>query len=138
MQFARSSTVAVLEVLAALSLVAIVLLMRKPAWLRVSSRHVAQRRQLRITGLYRMMLQTAAGKGFPKSPTATPVEFSGIITGEWAAAGIMVAGVTDLYCRGRFSGQALTAEEISQAEHHIRSLQQLARSPFAVFDNLRT
>jgi len=127
-QFASSSAVGVLEMLAALSLLAIVLWVRKPTWSKVSSRHLAQRRQLRITGLYRMMLQTAAGKGFSKSPTATPVEFCGIITREWAAAGTMVAGVTDLYCRGRFGGMPLTAEEISKAEHSIRSLQQLARA----------
>lgn len=130
-QFARSATAGlsgVLGVLAVLGVLTLVVLVQKQMWPTNSPQHLAQQRQLQITRLYRTMLQTVAKTGLTKSPAATPAEFAGLVVRQWTAAGAMVIGVTDLYCRGRFSGMSLTAEELSRAEHQVRSLQQLSRT----------
>ncbi|HEY6085261.1 MAG TPA: DUF3488 and transglutaminase-like domain-containing protein [Nitrospira sp.] len=107
-------------------LLGLAVLARRTMWLMIS-RQKAQRRQVHITRLYQSMLRAAARQGLVKSPSTTPTEFARLVAGKWTAGAAIVAGLTELYCRGRFSAVALTTEELARAEHEIRSLEQLSR-----------
>jgi hypothetical protein len=117
-----------IAVLAGSGLLTLILIVQKVRWFATASRHTERRRQLRITGLYKSMLQTLAGRGLAKSPSATATEFARMVAAEWETAGAVVAVLTNLYCRARFGSAALTSEEMAEAERHLRTLQQLSRT----------
>ncbi|HEU4686271.1 MAG TPA: DUF3488 and transglutaminase-like domain-containing protein [Nitrospira sp.] len=87
----------------------------------------AHRHQVRIASFYRRMVKVLAAKGFNKPPSLTPSEFCRTVQKEWSEAGRMISVLTDLYHRGRFGGQALTADELSEAERLLRELSRAAR-----------
>ena len=84
--------------------------------------------QIAILQLYHRMLRTLERQGVSKLPAATAGEFARLVEQEWKAAGPMVAGVTALYCQGRFSRIPLTSEELSRAAEQVGHLQSLRRT----------
>jgi len=96
-------------------------------WDRLPSHRPLIRKQQHIAQLYRKMLDVMARQGVIKRPTETPMEFLQLVRAEWSEAVTMVEELTALYTRGRFSGSALTHEEIALAGKQIRSLQQMRR-----------
>jgi len=130
-QSAHTATAGVMvaaAISAGIGVLALAVLMWKNVWLKSSPLRLAQRQQLRITRLYRHMLQATARNGLVKSPAVTPTEFARLVAKKWAAAETAVVEVTELYCRGRFSGMSLTAGELARAEHQIRALRQLSQT----------
>jgi len=109
--------------------VALVLIVIKRAWWdALPSQRPIIRKQQHIAQLYRRMLHVMARQGMIKHPASTPMEFLQLVRTEWSEAGSVVAELTALYCRGRFSGSMLTHEEIALAAKQIQSLQQLSRA----------
>ena len=84
------------------------------------------RRQLAIVRLYGRMVQTVSKHGVTKSPATTPHEFVKQVEHEWTIASPLVAGITALYYRGRFSKTPLTAEDLAQAAEQVGRLQTLS------------
>ncbi|HLZ34967.1 MAG TPA: DUF3488 and transglutaminase-like domain-containing protein [Nitrospira sp.] len=107
----------------------LILLVRKRWQYGFRSSRPTVRTQQQIAHLYRTMLDIAARKGVVSRPSTTPMEFVQMVGREWAEAQSMVAGVTALYCQGRFSGSTLSREELARAVEQIGTLQQLARAP---------
>ena len=81
--------------------------------------------QLAIVQLYARMLRTVERHGVRKLPAATASEFLRLVEREWQAAAPMVADVTALYQRGRFSRIPLTPGELSHAAEQVGRLQSL-------------
>lgn len=79
-------------------------------------------RQATAVRLYSRMLQLLAGRGIVKAPGTTAIEFAGRVTRDWAAAGLYVAPLTELYCRVRFGQAPLPLEELQQAEALLNGL----------------
>jgi protein-glutamine gamma-glutamyltransferase len=95
---------------------------------RIISDRPMLRKQHHIAQLYRKMLEVLARQGLVKRSSATPAEFVQLVSSQWSEAGSLVAGLTALYCRGRFSASALTREELSHAVERLSSLQKLTRA----------
>ncbi len=91
-----------------------------------SNRPAARAQQ--IVHLYRRMQDIAARQGIVTGPSTTPMEFVKLVGREWTEAGSTVASVTALYCRGRFSGAALSREELAGALEQVGALQHLTRA----------
>ncbi len=117
-----------LAVLPGAGLALLILLIRKRWWHRLSSRRPAVRTQQQVAQLYRNMVDVAARQGVISRPSTTPKEFVQLVGREWSEAGSMVAEVTALYCRGRFSGSTLSREELARVVEQITALQQVARA----------
>ena len=79
-------------------------------------------RQATAVRLYSRMLQLLATRGIAKAPGTTAIEFAGLVTRDWADAGLYVAPLTDLYCRVRFGQAPLSPEELQQAEALLNGL----------------
>ena len=109
--------------------VALALIVIKRAWWNALPSHrPIIRKQQHIAQLYRKMLDVMARQGMMKHPASTPMEFLQLVRTEWSEAGPIVAELTAVYCRGRFSGSVLTHEEIALAAKQIQSLRQLNRA----------
>ncbi|SLM47558.1 conserved membrane protein of unknown function [Nitrospira japonica] len=98
------------------------ILLRKTLLAVASPAQRTQRRQSRITKIYKQMVRTVGQAGFVKPPAATPLEFARLIASKWAGAAEAVFRLTELYCRGRFGETQLTAEELTDAERQLRTL----------------
>lgn len=77
--------------------------------------------------LYAAMLRVLEARGFPKAPGATPLEFARSVAGRWAAAAACVGPLTDLYCRARFGGEPLSAEDRRRARRLLAALRAARR-----------
>jgi hypothetical protein len=86
------------------------------------------RKQQQIVQLYKKMLEIAARRGINTRPSMTPTEFTQVVGREWTEAESTVAGLTALYCRGRFSSSSLSGEELTQAVDQINALRRLVRA----------
>jgi transglutaminase-like putative cysteine protease len=117
-----------LTILLGAGIALLVIVIKRAWWDAIPSHRPIFRKQQQIAQLYRKMLDVVARQGLVKHPASTPTEFLQLVRTEWSEAGSMVAELTALYCRGRFSGSALTHEEIALAAKQIRSLQQLNRA----------
>jgi hypothetical protein len=117
-----------LAILPGTGLALLILLLRKRWRHKFFSHRPAVRTQQQIVHLYRAMLDVAARRGVISRPSTTPMEFVQLVSRDWAEAGTIVAGVTALYCRGRFSGSTLSHEELAQVVEQIGALQQLTRT----------
>ena len=117
-----------LAILPGAGLALLIFLIRKRWWHRLSSHRPAVRTQQQVAQLYRNMVDVAARQGVISRPSTTPKEFVQLVGREWSEARSMVAEVTALYCRGRFSGSTLSREELARVTEQITALQQLART----------
>jgi len=108
---------------------ALVFLWRKTLRALASPEHQTQRQQSKITKLYKQMVRTVGQAGFVKAPTSTPLEFARSVATRWTGAAEAVSRLTELYCRGRFSGNQLTADELADAERQLRTLHRLPGNP---------
>ena len=97
------------------------------SWSRSTAGSSALRKQQRIVHVYKKMLGIAAQHGVIAGPSMTPMEFVRRVNREWSEAGTIVAGLTTLYCRGRFSGSLLCREEMAYAVEQISALQHISR-----------
>jgi transglutaminase-like putative cysteine protease len=104
---------------------ALAILLRKTLRFIATPEHPTHRQQSKIIKIYRQMIHTVDHAGFAKSPAATPLEFAGMVAAKWTVAGDAVSQLTEIYCRGRFSGIQLTVEELAHAERQLRALQRL-------------
>ena len=84
--------------------------------------------QFAIVQLYICMLRTVERHGVTKAPSTTGSELARLVEQEWKAASPMVADVTALYYRGRFSRAPLTPLELSHAAEQVGRLQSLAHA----------
>ncbi|MDH4082841.1 MAG: DUF3488 and transglutaminase-like domain-containing protein [Nitrospira sp.] len=82
----------------------------------------------RIVDLYKQMIKRLADKGIAKTATTTPLEFVHLARIRWGEANLVVASITELYCRTRFGGIPLTDEELGMAEDGLRQLTILGKS----------
>jgi transglutaminase-like putative cysteine protease len=80
-----------------------------------------------VVRLYAAMLRGLEARGFPKAPGSTPLEFARSVSDRWAAAGAFVGPLTDLYCRARFGGEPLSAEERRRARRLLADLRAARR-----------
>ena len=96
---------------------------------RRSSQRPAARAQQQIVQLYKKMLDLSARRGIRITSSTTPNELSRLVTEHWRDAESTVARLTTLYCRGRFSADSLSSEELLQAADDIGMLKRLARMP---------
>lgn len=87
------------------------------------------RAQQQIVQLYKKMLELSARRGIRITSSTTPKEVSRLVTEQWREADATVARLTTLYCRGRFSVDSLSSEELLQAADDIGTLKRLARMP---------
>lgn len=115
-------------ILPGVGLALLFVVIKKTWWDTIPSHRPTIRKQEYIAQLYKKMLDVAAKQGIIKHPTLTPMEFVQLVRREWSEAGSMVADLTMLYCRGRFSGSPLTHEELSLAGEKIRALQRMSRA----------
>ena len=107
----------------ALGLLAVLSRGLKITWARrrLSSRSGKQP-QLVATRLYRQMLRVLEGRGFPKPPGATPLEFARMVAGDWTEAAVIIQALTELYCRIRFGQTSLGSQELNQANKWLSAL----------------
>ena len=127
-QAASPLALGLLTVIPGAALALLVILIKRVWWDALPSHRPMIRKQQHIAQLYRKMLNLMARQGLSKRPTSTPTEFLQLVRSEWSEAGSMVAELTALYCRGRFSGSSLTHEENALAVKQIRSLERLSRN----------
>lgn len=118
----------ILAVLPGIGLACLILVIRDRWQYRRSADRPTARKQQQIAQLYKKMLEITARQGIHIRPSTTPTEFTQLVGREWAEAGSTVAGLTSLYCRGRFSASSLSSEELTQAVEQIGVLQRLARA----------
>lgn len=85
--------------------------------------------QQQIVHLYKKIIAVTTRQGVLVRPSTTPLEFVRLVSRNWSAGGAIVADFTELYCRGRFSGSALSREDLARAEEQVKALQQLSRTP---------
>jgi len=109
-------------------LAVVIVLVWSQSYNRFGAGSPASRKQQRIAHVYKKMLGIAARHGVVVGPSTTPMEFVKKVDREWSEAGSIVAGLTALYCRGRFSGSTLSREELALAIEQISALQQLSGS----------
>jgi hypothetical protein len=103
----------------------LLLMLRDRLGLWATSHLPISRPQFAIVQLYTRMLRIMEKRGMRKTPAATPREFAKLVEQQWRAASPMVADVTNLYHRGRFSRAPLTTDELSHAAELVRRLQSL-------------
>lgn len=115
-------------VLPALGLACLILVIRDQWRYRRSPDRPMARKQQQIVQLYKKMLEIAARRGINTRPSMTPTEFTQVVGREWTEAESTVAGLTALYCRGRFSSSSLSGEELNQAVDQINALRRLVRA----------
>lgn len=126
---AAADGVVILVLPVLLGAVALAILLQKMLRALASPEHRTQRQQSRITKIYKQMVRTVGQAGFVKLPATPPLEFARLVAAKRASAAEAVSRLTELYCRGRFSGNQLTAEELADAERQLRALQHLPGSP---------
>lgn len=80
-----------------------------------------------IVDLYGQMIKRLADQGITKTIATTPLEFVRIACRRWREANPAVASITELYCRARFGGIALTDEELQLAKDRLRHLRTLGK-----------
>ncbi len=100
----------------------VIWLMQRTPWTRWRQSGPVIREHIVIGQIYRGVLKQIERHGIAKPQNATPQEFLRLVQQQWAAAGELVATITELYCRGRFGKMILTQQEIDLA---YRSLKQL-------------
>ncbi len=115
-------------VLPVLGLACLILVIRDQWRYRRSPDRPMARKQQQIVQLYKKMLEIAARRGINTRPSMTPTEFTQVVGREWTEAESTVAGLTALYCRGRFSSSSLSGEELTQAVDQINALRRLVRA----------
>jgi hypothetical protein len=81
--------------------------------------------QLAIVQLYTRMVRTVERHGVSKPPSFTASEFAGLVERKWKVTGPLVADVTALYHKGRYSRTPLTSVELSRAAEQVGRLQSL-------------
>lgn len=106
----------------------LLLMLRDRIGLWATTHLPAAQPQRAIIHLYARMLRTLEKRGVRKSSAVTASEFARRVEREWGAAGPLVAGITALYCQGRFSRTPLTSEELSRAAEQVGQLQSLSRT----------
>jgi len=84
--------------------------------------------QQQIVNLYKKIITMTTRQGIKVHPSTTPLEFVRLVSQHWTAGGAIVADFTELYCRGRFSGSALSREDLARAEEQVKALQRLSRN----------
>src|SRR5690348_13301898 len=109
-------------VLPGLGLACLILVIRDQWRYRRSPDRPLARKQQQIVQHYKKMLKIAARRGINTRPSMTPTEFTQVVGREWTEAESTVAGLTALYCRGRFSSSSLSGEELTQAVDQINAL----------------
>jgi len=117
-----------IAVLPGLGLACLILVIRDQWRYRRSPDRPMARKQQQIVQLYKKMLEIAARRGINTRPSMTPTEFTQVVGREWTEAASTVAGLTALYCRGRFSSSSLSGEELTQAVDQINALRRLVRA----------
>jgi len=122
---AAAAGIVTLIILILLGAGALAILLRKTLRIFASPARQTQRQQSRIMKIYKQMVRTVGQAGFVKPPATTPFEFSKLVATEWGGAAEAVSRLTELYCRGRFSGNQLTTDELADAERQLRSLHRL-------------
>ena len=115
-------------VLPGLGLACLILVIRDQWRYRRKPDRPLARKQQQIVQHYKKMLEIAARRGITTTPSMTPMEFTQVVGREWTEAESTVAGLTALYCRGRFSGSSLSSEELTQAVYQINALRRLVRA----------
>lgn len=115
-------------VLPGVGLACLILVIRDQWRYRRSPDRPLARKQQQIVQHYKKMLEIAARRGINTRPSMTPIEFTQVVGREWTEAESTVAGLTALYCRGRFSGSSLSGEELTQAVDQINALRRLVRA----------
>jgi protein-glutamine gamma-glutamyltransferase len=115
-------------VLPGLGLACLILVIRDQWRYRRSPDRPLARKQQQIVQHYKKMLEIAARRGINTRPSMTPTEFIQVVGREWTEAESTVAGLTALYCRGRFSSSSLSGEELTQAVDQINTLRRLVRT----------
>lgn len=127
-QLARAIKLGFIELsigLVAIGLIVLLIRARHRLQLWATTHLPTSRRQLAIAHLYAQMVQAVSRHGVTKSPATTPHEFLKQVEREWIIAGPLVAGITALYYRGRFSGTPLRPEDLAQAAEQVGRLQNL-------------
>lgn len=94
-----------------------------PVWNRRSGHTHAQ-----IINLYKKMVRIASQRGIVMHPSTTPLEFVRLVSANWKSGELIVADVTALYCRGRFSRTPLSREELARAREGIVALQHMSQA----------
>lgn len=98
------------------------------AWFGAFPGHRTTHEHEEVTKLYRKMLELVERQGIIRRPSTTPLEFAREVRRHWSEADPVIAKVTALYCRGRFSESTLSHDEIAHIADQVRALQQLTRS----------
>lgn len=83
--------------------------------------------QVAAVQVYSRMLRFLETRGVRKTPSATPLEFSRVVSREWGEAARFVGPLTDLYCRVRFGQAPLSPEELRMAEDFLTGLHAIRR-----------
>jgi hypothetical protein len=117
-----------LALLSGFGLACLILVIRDRWPYRRATDRPTARKQQQIAQLYKKMLKIAARQGIDTRPSMTPTEFTRLVGRQWTEAESTVAGLTALYCRGRFSRSPLSGEELHHAIEQINVLQRLARA----------
>ena len=86
------------------------------------------RTQHQIVQVYKKMVELAARRGIPVTPSTTASELEQLVSQRWETAETAVRRVTTLYCRARFGVRSPSSEEIRQAAEDIGLLKRLASS----------
>ncbi len=81
--------------------------------------------QLAIVQLYTRMVRMVERHGVSKPQSSTASEFARLVERKWKVAGPMVADVTALYHKGRYSRTPLSPVELSRAAKQVGRLQSL-------------
>lgn len=100
---------------------------RGSGWGKSPQVGVPSTQQMAAIKIYSRMLQLLGSRGLTKAPGATPLEFAGVITHEWAEAGQFVTPLTELYCRVRFGQFPLSSEELTRARELLTHLHAVPR-----------
>ncbi len=127
-RFAKNLYLGFAAIVVGAGLMLVVFFFRKRLWFRIFSRPSATHNQHQVSELYRIMLDVVERRGIIRRPSTTPLELVREVHKQWAEADSVVAKVTALYCRGRFSESALSHDEIVHVEDQVRALQQLSRA----------
>ena len=93
-----------------------------PSWLRRALRRKSSPVEVDgLVELYRRFLAQLARRGVHRETHLTPLEFATEAAQRSGMPG-EVRELTDLFCRARYGGKGLNAEEAGRAEHLIRRL----------------
>lgn len=88
----------------------------------LQSSHRADTKASVIVQVYHRVTTQIARQGIRKPDHVTPLEFARTVQQRWKEAGECVIPITDLYCRGRFGRETLTAKDMEVAYHHLKQL----------------